>query len=69
MDWRGTLSRRDWTRALVATEFVWASDVFGSGLDSIHTFGYSDEEAVAILRSLQRKLRKGEALLAGASLS
>jgi hypothetical protein len=68
--WTGAgLSRRDWTRALVATEFVWASDVFGSGLDSIHTFGYSDAEAVAILRSLQRRMRKAGALLAGASLS
>jgi hypothetical protein len=68
--WTGAgLSRRDWTRALVATEFVWASDVFGSGLESVHTFGYSDEEAVVILRSVQRKLRKAEALIGGSSLS
>lgn len=67
--WTGKgLSRRDWTRALVATEFVWASDVFGSGLDSVYTFGYSDAEAVAILRSVQRKLRKAGALVRGASL-
>lgn len=67
--WTGKgLSRRDWTRALVATEFVWASDVFGSGLDSVYTFGYSDAEAVAILRSVQRKLRKAGALARGASL-
>jgi hypothetical protein len=67
--WTGkALSRRDWTRALVATEFVWASDVFGSGLDSIYTFGYSDAEAVATLRSVQRKLRTAGALIRGASL-
>ena len=67
--WTGkALSRRDWTRALVATEFVWASDVFGSGLDSIYTFGYSDAEAVATLRSVQRKLRKAGAVIRGASL-
>jgi hypothetical protein len=67
--WTGKgLSRRDWTRALVATEFVWASDVFGSGLDSIHTLGYSDSEAVATIRSVQRKLRKAGALVRGASL-
>lgn len=63
------LSRRDWTRALVATEFVWASDVFGSGLDSVYTFGYPDAEAVAILRSVQRKLRKAGALMRAPSLS
>lgn len=67
--WTGRgLSRRDWTRALVATEFVWASDVFGSGLDSIHSLGYSDSEAVATIRSVQRKLRKAGALVRGASL-
>ncbi len=56
--WTGQpLSARDWTRALVATEFVWASDVYGSGLDGIHTFGYPDAQAVALLRSVQRKLR------------
>lgn len=68
--WTGAaLTRRDWTRALVATEFVWASDVFGSGLDSVYSFGYTDEEAVATLRSLQRKLRKAGVLVGGASLS
>lgn len=63
------LSRRDWTRALVATEFVWASDVFGSGLDSIHTWGFSDAEGVAILRSVQRKLLKARARTTGRSLA
>src|SRR5690349_4615005 len=62
------MSRRDWTRALVATELVWASEVLGSGLDSVYTFGYSDTEAAVILRSIQRKLRKAEVLISGASL-
>ena len=59
---RQPLMARDWTRALVATEFVWASDVYGSGLDSTFTFGYSDAEAVALLRSAQRKLRHAGAV-------
>lgn len=63
------LSRRDWTRALVATEFVWASDVLGSGLDSVFTWGFPDVEAVAVLRSVQRKLRTARVLVAGSSLS
>jgi hypothetical protein len=68
--WTGAaLSRRDWTRALVATEFVWASEVFGSGLDSVYTFGYSDAEAVALLRSVQRELRKAGAAIGGVSLT
>jgi hypothetical protein len=65
---RSALSRRDWTRSLIATELVWASDVLGSGLDSVYTFGYSDTEAVVILRSIQRKLRKEGVLISGASL-
>lgn len=61
--WTGQpLIARDWTRALVATEFGWASDVYGSGLDSVYTFGYSDAEAVALLRSAQRKLREAGAI-------
>lgn len=67
--WTGAgLTRRDWTRALVAAEFVWASDVYGSGLDSVYTFGYTDEEAVATLRSTQRKLRAAGALISGSLL-
>jgi hypothetical protein len=52
--WAGAgLSRRDWTRALLATEFVWARDVLGAGLDSVYTFGFSEAEAIQILRSVQ----------------
>ena len=68
--WTGQgLSRRDWTRALVATEFVWASDVFGSGLESIHTWGYTDAEGIATLRSIQRKLLSAGARVSGRSLA
>lgn len=68
-DWTGQrLSRRDWTRALVATEFVWASDVYGAGLDSIHTWGFTDAQGIAILRSVQRKMLSAGARVPGHSL-
>jgi hypothetical protein len=50
------LSVLDWTRALAATEIVYASDVFGSGCDWSITTGLSDTETIWILRGLQRKL-------------
>ncbi|WP_282778381.1 hypothetical protein [Nocardia sp. CC201C] len=50
------LSAPDWRRALVATEFVFASDVFGSGQDWSITTGFSDEQTIRILRGLQRKI-------------
>ncbi|WP_280248005.1 hypothetical protein [Nocardia abscessus] len=52
------LSGRDWRRALVATEFVFASDVFGSGVEWSITTGLRDEETIGILRRLQRKLSR-----------
>ncbi|MFD4352375.1 hypothetical protein ACFWPX_07435 [Nocardia sp. NPDC058518] len=52
------LSGRDWRRALVATEFVFASDVFGSGVEWSTTTGLRDEETIHILRRLQRKLAR-----------
>ncbi len=52
------LSGRDWRRALVATEFVFASDVFGSGVEWSITTGLGDEETIHILRGLQRKLAR-----------
>jgi hypothetical protein len=52
------LSRRDWRRALVSMEIVFASDVFGSGIDWSATVGRSDEETIRILRSLQRKIAR-----------
>lgn len=51
-----SLSRRDWTRCLLATEIVFASHVVGSGLDWQPTVGWSDKETVVQLRELQRNL-------------
>ncbi len=52
------LSTRDWRRVLVATEIVFASDVFGSGCDWSITTGYSDEDTIKILRRLQRTIAR-----------
>lgn len=50
------LTPRDWTRALLATEIVFASNVLGSGLDWRSTTGFDDVVTIGLLRSLQRKL-------------
>ncbi|WP_197025816.1 hypothetical protein [Nocardioides sp. URHA0020] len=50
------LSSQDWRRVLAAAEAVFASDVFGSGLDWPTTSGMPDAESIAVLRGLQRKL-------------
>ncbi|WP_213009305.1 hypothetical protein [Paractinoplanes toevensis] len=52
------LTRRDWRRALVSFEIVFASDVFGSGWDWSATTGRSDEETIRLLRSVQRKIAR-----------
>lgn len=52
------LSRRDWRRVLIATEVVFASDIFGSGCDWSTTTGLSDEETILLLRAVQRKLAR-----------
>ncbi|GAA4580595.1 hypothetical protein GCM10023176_60360 [Micromonospora coerulea] len=52
------LSRRDWRRVLIATEVVFASDIFGSGCDWSTTTGLSDEETINLLRAVQRKLAR-----------
>lgn len=39
-------------------EIVFASDVFGSGIDWSTTVGRTDEETIRILRSLQRKIAR-----------
>jgi hypothetical protein len=51
-----SLSPRDLKRALVATEIVFASDVFGAGVEWSIVTGLTDEETIAALRLLQRKL-------------
>lgn len=53
------LSRTDWTRALLATEIVFVSNVMGSGWDWPITTGFDDESTINILRSLQRKIVTG----------
>ncbi len=50
------LTATDWRRALIATEIVFASDVFGSGCDWSSTTGLTDEGTIGTLRALQRKL-------------
>ncbi|MGN6330335.1 MAG: GNAT family N-acetyltransferase [Motilibacteraceae bacterium] len=50
------LSPRDWSRALLATEIVFASDLVGSGVEWATTTGLGDEETLRQLRSLQRKI-------------
>lgn len=50
------LSRADWTRALLATEVVFASDVVGSGVDWSTTTDFSDIETIQALRLIQRNL-------------
>ena len=47
------LSRRDWTRALLATEIVFASDVVGSGAEWSDTTGLDDVQTRRTLRLLQ----------------
>src|SRR6266550_6299637 len=50
------LRSSDWRRTLVATEIVFASDVFGSALDWPTTTGLSDEKTIRLLREVQRKV-------------
>jgi hypothetical protein len=50
------LATEDWRRVLLAAEIVFVSDVVGSGLDWQITSDFSDEESIALLRGLQRKL-------------
>jgi hypothetical protein len=50
------LTPRDWTRTLLATEIVFASDVIGSGSDWSATTGLSDERTIRLLRGVQGKL-------------
>jgi hypothetical protein len=50
------VSRWDWSRALLATEIVFASDVMGSGVEWTITTGLDDARSIHVLRGLQRKL-------------
>jgi hypothetical protein len=53
---RRPLTRRDWTRALLATEIVFISDVLGSGIEWPDTTGLDDVETLHELRGVQHKL-------------
>lgn len=55
------LPPEDWRRVLLAVEIVFASDVVGSGLDWATTSGIPDDESIALLRRLQRKLPRWRA--------
>jgi hypothetical protein len=51
------LTKLDWQRALVALEFVWASNFYGAAGDwEIVAAGWSDERTLRTLRSIQRRL-------------
>jgi hypothetical protein len=50
------LSALDATRALAATEIVFASDIFGAGAEWATVTGLTDDETIRVLRRLQRKL-------------
>ncbi|MFK0005097.1 hypothetical protein [Paenarthrobacter sp. NPDC090522] len=57
---RQNLTAADWQRAILATEIAFISDVFGSGVEWSITTGFSDEETLPLLRSVQRKLARTE---------
>ena len=51
------LSKRDWQRALVATEIVLASSFYGAAGDwEIVAAGWDDQRTLGTLRRLQRRL-------------
>jgi hypothetical protein len=50
------LTDLDWARVLFLTEITWASSLVGSGLDFAIVTRFSDIEAVALFRGLQRKI-------------
>ena len=54
---RQAMSKRDWARALVATEIVFASSYYGAAGDWEVITGWSDERTLPLLRNLQRSLR------------
>jgi hypothetical protein len=50
------LPNLDWARVLFLTEVTFASSLIGSGLDFVFVTAFSDAEAIALLRALQRKI-------------
>jgi hypothetical protein len=53
---REPMTKRDWARALVATEVVFASAYYGAAGDWEAVTGWSDGESLVVLRALQRTL-------------
>ena len=51
-----SLTKRDWARALVATEIVFASSFFGAAGDWEAVTPWTDERTLSVLRGLQRNL-------------
>jgi hypothetical protein len=49
------LAMSDWARMLYLTECSWASSLVGAALDFSVVTGFSDTEALGLLRGLQRK--------------
>jgi hypothetical protein len=50
------LTDLDWARVVYLTECSWASEVVGAGRGFAAVTGYSDTEAISLLRGLQRKI-------------
>ena len=50
------LTKRDWERALVATEIVFASNYYGAAGDWEVVTGWDDDRTLRVLRGIQRKL-------------
>jgi len=64
------LTDLDWARVLYLTECSWASGLVGAGPDFAIVIGFSDKEAVGLLRGLQRKIggsKRAELLFPGGS--
>jgi hypothetical protein len=57
------LSRLDWTRALLATEIVFASYVMGAAWDWSIVTGMDDADTLQVLRGLQPKLGRAKATI------
>jgi len=56
LDDAAQLTPADWARALIATEFAFASDYYGSGWDWSIIAGYDDVTTIGRLREVLRKL-------------
>lgn len=50
------MTRLDWTRMLVCAEVIFASDVFGAGVEWEIVTPLDDQSSIALLRAVQRKL-------------